>query len=228
MKYLLWDIDGTLLLTNYAGVTALRSTIKDQYGIDNFKFSQGMSGRTDSFIARNAIKDIKGSCSDKEITKLLTDYATRLPGTLIERQGHLLPNVVDTLELFAGNPAFTSALLTGNCVVAAHAKLAHFGIDNFFDYNLSAFGDSNDDREHVAATAKKKILSFDPSVQNSDIIVIGDTPHDITCARSIDAPCLVILTGSLYSRKDLAALNPWKIIQELPKDRQSLIELFNE
>ena len=228
MKYLLWDIDGTLLLTNFAGVSALRSTIKDQYGLADFKFSQGMSGRTDSFIARNAIKDIKGQCSDKEVTALLTDYAQRLPASLAEKQGHLLPNVVNTLQTFAANTGFTSVLLTGNCVVAAHAKLNHFGIDDFFDYNLSAFGDINDDREQVAAAAKKKILSFDPTVQNNDIIVIGDTPHDITCARFIDAPCLVILTGSLYKKEELTALKPWKIIQELPGNRQDVLGLFKQ
>ncbi len=228
MKYLLWDIDGTLLLTNYAGVSALRSTIQNQYGIANFKFSHGMSGRTDSYIARHAIQDIKGNCSDEEVTSLLEDYSQRLPASLAEKQGHLLPHVKEALQLLADSSAFTSALLTGNCVVAAHAKLGHFGIENYFNYDLSAFGDTNDDREHVAACAKKKILSFNPTVQNSDIIVIGDTPHDITCARAIDAPCLVLLSGSVYSEKELAALNPWKMVRELPENGRELIALFNQ
>lgn len=228
MKYLLWDIDGTLLLTNFAGVSALRSTIEAQFGRPDFQFSQGMSGRTDSFIARNAIKDIKGTCSDQEVDVLLKDYAQRLPSYLIEKQGHLMPMVNEALQTVAQSAAFTSALLTGNCLVAAHAKLKHFGIDDFFNYDLSAFGDSNDDRAHVAACAKKKILSFDSTVKNDDIIVIGDTPHDITCAKAIDAPCLVILAGSSYSEKELSALNPWKIITELPQDGQTLLDIFTK
>ena len=228
MKYLLWDIDGTLLLTNYAGVNALRATIEKQYGISKFKFTQSMSGRTDSFIARHAVADIKGSCSDQEVTALLTDYATRLPASLVEQKGHLLPNVMDTLRFFSQSNQFTSALLTGNCVTAAHAKLNYFGIDNFFNYQLSAFGDINDNREQVAATAKKNLLAFDTKIKNSDIIIIGDTPHDITCARAIGAPCVVVLTGSTYSEKELAALDPWKIIPELPKDGDKLLEIFNQ
>lgn len=74
MKYICWDIDGTLLLTNYAGVAAMKSTIIDLYGLDNFEFTYGMAGRTDTYIARKAIEGIQGRCTPEEVTRMLQAY----------------------------------------------------------------------------------------------------------------------------------------------------------
>lgn len=74
MKYICWDIDGTLLLTNYAGVAAMKSTINDLYGLDNFEFTYGMAGRTDTYIARKAIEGIQGHCTPDEVTRMLQAY----------------------------------------------------------------------------------------------------------------------------------------------------------
>ena len=63
MKYIFWDIDGTLLKTGLAGVDALRDAIKCRFGIENFQFSHPLAGMTDSFIFKQTIKDIKGSCN---------------------------------------------------------------------------------------------------------------------------------------------------------------------
>ena len=56
MKYIFWDIDGTLLKTGLAGVDALRDAIKCRFGIENFQFSHPLAGMTDSFIFKQTIK----------------------------------------------------------------------------------------------------------------------------------------------------------------------------
>ena len=129
MKYICWDIDGTLLLTNYAGVAAMKSTINDLYGLDNFEFTYGMAGRTDTYIARKAIEGIQGHCTPDEVTRMLQAYGKKLPASLVAKKGHLLPHVQTTLDWLRENPDTTSLLLTGNCEVAAHAKLRYFGIE---------------------------------------------------------------------------------------------------
>ena len=58
MKYIFWDIDGTLLKTGLAGVDALRDAIKCRFGIENFQFSHPLAGMTDSFIFRRTIKHV--------------------------------------------------------------------------------------------------------------------------------------------------------------------------
>lgn len=228
MIYLLWDIDGTLMLTNYAGVAALKDTMKQIYGLDNFEFTFGMSGRTDIYIARKAIEGIKGSCSRKEGEDMLQAYAKLLPDSLTRKHGHLLPHVKECLSWAEKDPRVKSVLLTGNCEPAAHAKLAHFGIENYFDFTLSAFGEISELRDDLSLALWKKIQAADPDVKPSQLVIIGDTPHDISCAHAIGAKSLIVLTGSVYKKEQLEAEHPWKIIPELPENPEDLLRLVKE
>ncbi len=226
MKYILWDIDGTLLLTNLAGVAALKTTIQNLYGLDNFEFTYGMAGRTDSYIVRKAIEGIKGSCTPEEISHLMHTYARLLPQTLIEKQGHLLPNVKTTLEAIKAQPDLTSLLLTGNGELAAHAKLAYFGIEQDFSYEASAFGEISELRDDLSKALWQKLQKMDPSVKKEDVVIMGDTPHDITCAAAVGIRCVIILAGSAYQKEKLESYHPWKIIDKLPENPQDLFTLL--
>ena len=228
MKYICWDIDGTLLLTNYAGVAAMKSTIIDLYGLDNFEFTYGMAGRTDTYIARKAIEGIQGRCTPEEVTRMLQAYGKKLPASLVEKQGHLLPHVKETLEWIRQDPDTTSLLLTGNCEVAAHAKLAYFGIEEEFDYSRSAFGEISELRDDLSQALWDRVRKTDPGVTRDHLVVIGDTPHDITCAQAIGVRSLIVLKGSAYAPDRLEAYHPWKIIPELPEDPRDLNAILEE
>jgi phosphoglycolate phosphatase len=224
MKYLLWDIDGTLLRTNYAGVAALKKSIKTIYGIDNFQFTNDLAGRTDTFIAKEAIKEIKGHSSPEEITALLTRYTATLPQYLGVKEGYLLPNVKSTLEDLQHSSQVSSLLLTGNCEKAAAAKLDFFSIREYFDFKLSAFGEVSDLREDLARAAWQKLQKLGADI--NDVMVIGDTPHDITCAAAIGAKSLIVTTGSTFSKEELNTYKPWKIISELPKNSEEFLSII--
>ena len=226
MKYLLWDIDGTLLLTNYAGVNALKHSIKSIYGIDNFQFTHGLAGRTDTYIAKEAIEDIKGKTSPAEVTALLSCYTSNLPKFMGKRNGHLLPNVKTTLETLEHRPDVSSLLLTGNCVKAAQAKLDFFSISQYFDFNLSAFGEISELREELAKAAWQNLQKQNKELRTEDVIVIGDTPHDITCAAAIGVRSLIVTTGSSYSPEELSTYQPWKIIPQLPTCSEEFLSII--
>jgi len=226
MKYLLWDIDGTLLLTNYAGVNALKHSIKSIYGIDNFQFTHGLAGRTDTYIAKEAIEEIKGKTSPAEVTALLSCYTGNLPKFMGIKQGHLLPNVKTVLEAVEQRPDISSLLLTGNCVKAAQAKLDFFSISQYFDFNLSAFGEISELREELAKVAWQNLQKQNKALHKEDVIVIGDTPHDITCAAAIGVRSLIVTTGSSYSQEELSTYNPWKIIPQLPTNSEEFLSII--
>lgn len=228
MKYLLWDIDGTLLLTNFAGVTALQETIKEIYGIENFTFSHSLAGRTDTFIAKQAITEIKGSATKEEVTKLLKLYATKLPTTLKLKEGHLLPHIEKLLKELDGSKEVMNLLLTGNCEPGAVAKLKHFKLDQYFDFKLSAFGEISELRAELSKAALKKIQAFDPKARPEDVLIIGDTPQDITCAQAIEAKSLIVEVGSTYSTEELDSYHPWKIIGELPETETEFLDLIKD
>lgn len=228
MYYICWDIDGTLLLTNYAGVAAMKTTIQDLYGLDHFEFTYGMAGRTDTYIARKAIEGIQGHCSKEEVTAMLAAYGKKLPASLVEKHGHLLPHVKDTLAYFDAAPDCRSVLLTGNCEPAAHAKLEYFGIDQYFDYGHSAFGEISELRDDLSKALLQKLQKEDPSVTPDQLLVIGDTPHDITCAQAVGVRSLIVLKGSSYTPDRLEAYKPWKIIPELPARPEELRAILEE
>lgn len=230
MKYILWDIDGTLLLTNRAGIAALREAIRLRYGKDDFDFTHGMAGRTDSFIIKQSITDIKGRCTAADAANLAITYNMLLPRFLRERKGHVLPNVVSTLDFLAQHPdKYTNVLLTGNFSEAAHAKVTHYGLEQFFNYRLSSFGEISEDRNMLAQAALEKLYLADNTINPAtDVLVIGDTPHDIACAAAIKARCLAILSGSFYDAAELEAAHPYAVLPELPAKPAEFVKYLEE
>lgn len=229
MQYLFWDIDGTLLLTARAGIDALKEAINIKYRNNEFDFSHGLAGKTDSFIIKNAIKDLKGSCNAADAAGLLILYNQLLPDFLQSHKGKVLPNVVTTLAYLQEKaPQYTSALLTGNCSRAAHMKLKHYKLEQYFNYQLSAFGELSEDRDMLAKAAFQKLYIQNPQIKPEEVLIIGDTPHDIQCAQAIGARCLIILSGSFYEEAELQTYNPWKIIAELPANPEDFLKLLTD
>ena len=229
MKYIFWDIDGTLLKTGLAGVSALRAAIKQYFGIENYQFSHTLAGMTDSFIFKQTIKDIKGSCNADDADALLIIYHQLLPQYLPTHRGSLMPNVQTTLQYFAEHDTgYRTCLLTGNTTTGSFAKLKHYGIDQYFDSQYTTCGELNEDRSELAKTAYQRLQLLDPTLTPAKIIIIGDTPNDIRCAKAINARSLIVLAGSSYSRTDLQAHAPWRLIEQLPKEPQALLALLSE
>ncbi len=230
MKYIFWDIDGTLLLTGLAGADALRRAIKMQFGVEDFQFSHPLAGATDSYIVKQICIDIKGHCRTFDAANLLINYHRLLPQFLNERQGRLMPNVAETLAYFARQEAFKTCLLTGNTTSGAYYKLKRYGIDRYFDSHYAICGELSEDRNELARIALKRLQLLHPQeeISGSDIFFIGDTPNDINCAHAIGARCLAVLAGSTYSRKQLAEHKPWQLLDKLPDNPQELAQLFKE
>ena len=72
------------------------------------------------------------------------------------------------------------------------------------------------------------IVEDTPGVTRDQLVVIGDTPHDITCAQAIGVRSLIVLKGSAYAPDRLEAYHPWKIIPELPEDPRDLNAILEE
>ena len=98
MKYIFWDIDGTLLLTGGAGIASLTNVIKEHYFLKEFKFQHSLAGRTDSEIIKEAILQIKGHFHAADAANLMIRYHMELPKQLKLFPGSLLYNVEPTLK----------------------------------------------------------------------------------------------------------------------------------
>ena len=224
------DVDGTLILTGGAGKDAMINVIKDYYFLDAFDFTRSLAGRTDSDIIKAVVTRLRGRCSSAEAAGLLIRYHMELPKQLPLHKGRILKNVEKTLQYFSQpNSKYLNCLLTGNTRTGAQEKLAYYGLDKYFSFDHSVFGEVSENREELARIAFSRFfLMHNQSFAPEQMLFIGDTPNDVKCSHSIGSPCLIVLDGSGYKREDFDACKPWKIIDFLPDDPQELEKLFDE
>ncbi len=219
MKYLMWDVDGTLILTGGAGIDAMTQVVIDYYFLDAFVFDKSLAGRTDSDIIKGAVKQIRGCYVPAECASLLIRYQMELAKQLPKHQGRILKNVEKTLQYFnQPNSKYLNCLLTGNLRSGAQQKLQHYGLDHYFDFNHSAFGELSEDRSELARIAWHRLYLQNPEIQPEDVIIIGDTPNDARCANAIGVPCIIIMDGSSYKREDFQNCMINMFIDQLPDD----------
>ena len=217
-RYILFDIDGTLLSTGGAGQKAMERALVEEFSIE-FPFEGVLTaGRTDRGIADEIFARYDIADSDDERERFRRAYLDRLPSCLEEQPGSLLPGVVSLLEHLADIEHITLSLLTGNYAEGAAVKLQHFGLAGYFHLNgrsLGGFGDHHADRDDVARNAVAAITeAIGQVVQGSAACVIGDTPADIRCARAISASVIAVATGS-FSRDELATHEPDHLLEDL-------------
>lgn len=229
MKYIMWDIDGTLILSGGAGKTAMINVIKDYYFLDAFDFTSTLAGRTDSDIIKETVCRLRGRFIPAEAAGLLIRYHMALPSEMPKHTGKALKNVEKTLQYFTRPESpFHNCMLTGNTKAAAKIKLAHFGLDKYLDFNNSAFGELSEDRSQLAHIIWSRLFLQNQQLTPKDLIFFGDTPNDVRCANAIGAPCVVVLEGSHYKPEDFAEVKPWKIIPCLPDDPAELEQMLLE
>jgi phosphoglycolate phosphatase-like HAD superfamily hydrolase len=114
-----------------------------------------------------------------------------------------MPGIQALLDRLRDGGSAHCALLTGNYQPAAYLKLGHFGIADFFEWG--AFGEEAAERDELARIALRRAEARGlPATAREQHVVIGDTPHDVACARAIGARVLAVATGN-FSEDDLRA-----------------------
>lgn len=215
MTILLWDIDGTLLTTNRAGITAWQDALVavagDQRSLDDLH----TAGSTDIEIAHMLLHQT--GADPGLVATLVSEYEDRLPAALGLRDGKVLPNVLEILSALDGHPTTRMLLLTGNSRRGARAKLSHYGLARFFEYG--AYADDANDRPGVARVALERARQLVGPLDPERCIVIGDTPADIKCGQAIGARTIAVATG-VYSLEELRREGPSILFAQLPAPGQ--------
>lgn len=213
MNVVLFDIDGTLLSTGGAGTYALREALRDAFGVAEPQ-DVPVSGRTDRGIARNMLLTHGLPDTDDNWRQFRDAYLRHLGRQLPLRPGRVLPGVHELLGSLAGRVDVLIGLLTGNLHEGARLKLRHYQLDHHFAFG--GFGDRHPDRDSVAAEAlaATRAHAGERPISPDRVWVIGDTPFDITCGRSIGAKTVAVATGT-YERDSLAAFEPDMLLDTL-------------
>lgn len=195
-KLILFDIDGTLIDTKGAGLSALREAVTQMFGGDGPDFD--ILGNTDSALV-TSIFQYFGAAQDAEATEeFYSIYLEKLKANLASDSysGELLEGVVDLLEALRYRDDIELSLLTGNLARGAEVKLLHHSIAKYFSFG--AFGDDHYDRNSLGPIALKRAeLATGYPFRAKDTMIIGDTVRDVRCAQSLGCKVLAVATGNV-------------------------------
>jgi phosphoglycolate phosphatase-like HAD superfamily hydrolase len=210
-RLVLFDIDGTLVLTGRAGEKAFGRVCEAAFGVSDATRHLNFAGRTDPGIVRDFFLLNRIDPSAENFARFFRDYLVALELMLPACRGNVLPGVTRLIGELRALPAPpTLGLLTGNIRQGALRKLTHYRL--WDEFALGAFGDDHEDRNQVAMVARRRASDHaGRPLRGEEIVVVGDTPRDIECARAIEARCLAVATGS-FSMNELKAHGPeWTV-----------------
>lgn len=220
----LFDIDGTLLNSGGAGQRAMERALTDLFGVPDPNEDIPAAGRTDRAITSDLFSHHGLAPTEDEWQQFQRVYFGHLQRTLKELQGVLLPGVVPLLDQLVQRDDVTLGLLTGNFREAARLKLAHHAIDEHFEFG--GYGDHHHDRDDVARVAYDEACRhLGRDVPRESVIVIGDTPSDVKCARAIGARVVAVATG-MFDFETLARTEPDALYRDL-SDPSPFLALLN-
>ncbi len=209
---LLFDIDGTLIRSGGCGERALRLAVRDTFGVDDDLHDIEIAGRTDTRIARQLLQKYGREVTAEGIAAVLENYLRHLPVLLRESNGEVLPGIEALLPLLKQRDDVVLALLTGNVVRGAEHKLTHYGLWDYFAFG--AFADDHHERDQLGPFALSRAKERGHEVGLARTFVIGDTPHDISCARAVGAKVLAVATG-VFTAENLAPFSPDILLEDL-------------
>jgi phosphoglycolate phosphatase len=215
-----WDIDLTLLTTARAGIFALEDAVREVCGVEPRIAALRTAGLTDAEIAVIAIESADLEPTPERVHAFLRCYEQHLPERLYLRRGHVMPGAQEILQDLAPRNDVLQLLLTGNTRVGAAAKLAHYGLEGFFEGG--GFCEGIGARSEIAERARRLAeRRWGSEFSEERFVVIGDSPHDIACGHAVGARTVGVSTG-VHSVQDLNAAGAWQVFDRLPPRRPFL------
>ncbi|MGC4014763.1 MAG: HAD family hydrolase [Luteolibacter sp.] len=212
-KLWLFDIDGTLVDTGGAGMRALQEAATRCFGGEGPPLD--LAGSTDLGVVHGILDHFGLEPDNERISTFFRTYLERLEWNLDHGgyPGHVLPGVVPLLERLHADDTIHLGLLTGNTAEGAATKMRHYGLDHFFPFG--AYGCDHADRNLLGPVAADRATKhtgrgFTPD----EIVVVGDTPKDIACAKALGASCIAVATGK-FTADELRAYGADRVVKTL-------------
>jgi phosphoglycolate phosphatase-like HAD superfamily hydrolase len=217
VKLVLFDIDGTLVWTDGAGRRAIQHALTTVFGAtgpEDYRFD----GKTDPQIVRDLMRFVghEDGHIDARMQAVFELYVERLRAEL-RAPGYrprVMPGVLELLDALESRAEVVLGLLTGNLAEGAQAKLESVGI-NPARFRVGAFGSDHEHRASLPEVARRRLREqAGVDVPGSDVVIIGDTPADVTCGRGLGARAIGVATGR-YSEDDLRRHDPAAVFRDL-------------
>jgi phosphoglycolate phosphatase len=202
-RAVLFDIDGTLLVTGGAGGAAWQRAFEELHGVEANVAEHTDAGMTDPEIAAIVFREVVGrEGSAEERAKAIGCYLRHLPATVAESEGYrLMPGIEPLLDRLIDG-GLLLGLVTGNIEAAAHIKLSRGNLNRFFSFG--GYGSDSPDRTEVTKAALRRAeLVSGGALAAGDCLAVGDTPRDVRAGHGAGIAVVGVATGS-YSVEQLS------------------------
>ncbi len=225
MRLVLFDIDGTLLNSEGLGKASMQRALTEVFGSPGNP-SYRYDGKTDKQIVRDVMR-LEGHSDehiDERMERMILLYLEGLRTGAKSGKFNVRPleGVVEVLNALEAREDVVLGLLTGNVEPGAKVKLTAAGIDPT-RFRINAFGSDHEHRPQLPAIAQRRAsetLGLD--IVGERMVVIGDTPADIECGRSLGARSIGVASGH-YTVEQLQAHDPYAVFQSLA-DTEQVVE----
>ena len=216
-QVVLFDIDGTLLLSHGSGRVAMEAALIETFGTPG-PGTYRYDGKTDKLIVRETMRaeGFTDAVIDERMSLVLERYLAGLHVALADasRRAYALPGIHEIVSEVERADDLVLGLLTGNVVTGARVKLR--AVDLEFDrFAVGAFGSDHEDRPQLPPIARERasaLLGYD--VPGDRLVIIGDTPADVHCGRGVGARAIAVATGG-YTVAQLAEHDPAATFSDL-------------
>ena len=214
----LFDIDGTLLLTAGAGRRAITAAVAEAIGHSPAFHGIRFDGKTDPQIVAELLSAAghEPPHADEHVQALCRRYVTLLEQELVapDTATTVMPGIHAVLDRLTQHDATVLGLLTGNLAEGAALKLRAAGIAPA-RFAVGAYGSDSACRADLPAIAAARAERyFGRAPHGHEVVIIGDTPADVTCGSAIGARAVAVATGG-YSVDDLASYGPHAVFADL-------------
>ncbi|HEU5106161.1 MAG TPA: HAD family hydrolase [Solirubrobacterales bacterium] len=196
IKAILFDIDGTLLVTGGAGAVAWQRAFLELHGVEANIEEHTHAGMTDPEIAEIVFREVIGrDGSAEERAEAIAGYLSHLDDAVEESPGYrIMPGIEELLPRLAED-GIPLGIVTGNIESAAHIKLARGNLNRFFAFG--GYGSDSRDRTELTKKALERGegVSGQP-LDRAETIAVGDTPRDVKAGHGAGIRVVGVATGS--------------------------------
>ncbi len=225
-KLVLFDIDGTLLNMGAINRSVLVDALKNVYGTPGSANTCNFAGKLDSNIMYETMQS--AGLSNAEIAdkfeQAKTTYIEMFRARAKESDVVLIEGVRELLEKLSSHSELLLGLLTGNFEASGRHKLLLPEINHYFSFG--AFADDGGNRNDLPPVAVRKAYQLTGRhFSEQEIIIIGDTEHDIVCARAVNAKSIAVATGTC-STEELQKHHPHVLYENLSRTDVVLNEIL--
>ncbi|MBJ7593583.1 MAG: HAD family hydrolase [Candidatus Dormibacteraeota bacterium] len=198
---ILFDIDGTLIISGGAGAASWRMAFDELYGIpaDIGQFTD--TGMTDPDVGRRTfVAVLHRQPSRAEFAKLLERRLHYLYQTVADSKDYRVLDGVEELLPRLLDEGYLLGIVTGNLEAAAHIKLHRAKLNRFFSFG--GYGSDSTDRGELTRIAlQRAALVYGEALGPEQCIVVGDTPHDVEGAHGAGIACVGVASHNFNAEQ---------------------------